>query len=156
MQRHYQKGVEAVNTNYPPLPFIFRFLYAIIIGINNTKTMPEAIKLKITDTAAGKGKIFHFAGEMDEYNLEEVTDAVKPFLDESRVKSLIFDFSELTFINSKGIGFLVSVHTHLSKDGRSLVLAHAQNQVVDVLRLVGLTSIIPYYPTLSEATATLK
>ncbi len=95
----------------------------------------------------------HLKGELDEVSVNPLKEAVDKELGNEAVKKLIFDLTDLNFINSKGIGYLVSVHTHLTKDGRSMAMAAAKQPVMDVVSLVGLTTIIPYFETLEEALA---
>jgi anti-anti-sigma regulatory factor len=45
------------------------------------------------------------------------------------------------------------VHTHLSKKQGKFILCAAQEAVMDVMSLVGLTSIIPHHEKLEEALA---
>jgi anti-anti-sigma factor len=105
----------------------------------------------IAESSTETTKILVFHGELDESYLEDLKKQLDPILDDANIKSLIFDLHDLEFINSKGIGFIVSIHTHLAKDKRTLILIDAQEAVMDVVSLVGLTSIIPYYSSLEEA-----
>jgi anti-anti-sigma factor len=113
--------------------------------------MSSDFSVEITDGNNPNIKVVHLSGELDEVSIERLRTYVDPILENKNVVKLIFDFEKLEFINSKGIGYLVSVHTHLAKDGRSLVIVGAVEPVMDVISLVGLTSIIPYYETLSDA-----
>lgn len=94
-------------------------------------------------------------GELDETNMEVLKEQLTPVITNEEIKTLILNLPELTFINSKGIGFLVSIYTHFAKQKRKIVLVNASEPVMDVISLVGLTSIIPYYQTLDGANASL-
>lgn len=107
----------------------------------------------ILDSKDASRKVVALHGELDESVLDSLKKSIDPFLNDSACAQLIFDLSDLEFVNSKGIGFIVSIHTHLSKDHRKLVLVGAQEAVMDVITLVGLTSILPYFATLDEALA---
>lgn len=106
---------------------------------------------QLTEVDNPQIKIIHLTGDLDEESSEILKGTVDPLLADEAVKTLIFDFSGLRFMNSKGIGYLVSVHTHLSKNGRVLSIVGANEAVMDVITLVGLTSIIPYFETVEEA-----
>lgn len=108
---------------------------------------------EVAATSNPEIKVIHLTGDLDEISIENLQQIVDPILSDPSIKRVIFDFSGLRFINSKGIGFLVAVHTHLSKAGRILVLVGANEAVMDVITLVGLTTIIPYHNTLDEAVA---
>lgn len=113
------------------------------------------LTVTISDGPVAGTKIITLAGEMDESSLETMKPQLDPLLADANVKILLFDLRQLEFINSKGIGYLVSVHTHLSKDQREMVLAGANEAVMDVISLVGLTTIIKYFNTFEEASAAL-
>jgi len=106
----------------------------------------------ISDGASPNVKVVALMGEMDESSIEGLKQNLDPILNDTNIKSLILDLSKLKFINSKGIGYLVSIHTHLSKDQRVLILTGANEEVMDVITLVGLTTIIKYFNTVEEAT----
>ncbi|QQR83774.1 STAS domain-containing protein [Candidatus Peregrinibacteria bacterium] len=113
----------------------------------------SSFSVSVSDRSTDSMKIFSFSGEMDEITLADVRTQVDPLLMDPMVKTIIFDLSELNYINSKGIGYLVAVHTHLSKDQRVLILSGATESVMDVIMLVGLPSIIRCVNTVEEALA---
>ncbi len=117
--------------------------------------MSSPIQITVAAPMAGTVKAA-LAGELDEEAVDKVKAALDPTLNDASVKNLMLVLSQLLFMNSKGIGLLVSMHTHLAKLGRRLVLAGAQEAVMDVMNLVGLTSIIPYYESEAEAVAALQ
>ncbi len=113
--------------------------------------MSSDFSVEVTDGKGPEVKVLHISGELDEVSVEQLKGHVDPFLNDKSVSELVFDFGKLEFINSKGIGYLVSIHTHLAKDGRSMAIAAASEPVMDVISLVGLTNIIPYHQSLDEA-----
>lgn len=115
--------------------------------------MTSNFSVNITDSSNPSIKVIELVGELDESRLEELKNSTDTVLNDSNVSSIIFNMANLEFINSKGIGFLVSFHTHLTKDGRKMILVAAQEAVMDVISLVGLTSIIPYFENVDEALA---
>lgn len=117
--------------------------------------MASELSVNIADGPNPAAKVVTLVGEMDESNIESIREQLDPLLNDLNITHLIFDLTQLEFINSKGIGYLVSVHTHLSKDKREMILAGAVEAVMDVISLVGLTTIIKYFNTVEEATASL-
>jgi len=111
----------------------------------------SGIAIKIYDALNPSIKVIGLEGEMDEPSLQDIKPNLDPILNDLTVMHVIFDLKDLNYINSKGIGYLVAVHTHLSKNQRKLILCSAQETVMDVMSLVGLTSIIPHFETLEEA-----
>jgi stage II sporulation protein AA (anti-sigma F factor antagonist) len=117
--------------------------------------MASELTVNISDGPNVASKVVLLTGEMDETSIESIRQQLDPVLNDQNVKTLVFDLSKLEFINSKGIGYIVSVHTHLSKDKRELILTCASEAVMDVISLVGLTTIIKYFATLEEALGSL-
>lgn len=113
--------------------------------------MSHDFSVEIEDSSKENAKVVHLNGELDELSIESLKEDIDPLLSNRSLTELILDLSNLEFINSKGIGYIVSIHTHLAKDGRVMKLASANEAVMDVISLVGLTTIIPYFTTLDEA-----
>ena len=109
------------------------------------------LDVTIADGPKEGSKTISLKGEMDEVSIDSLKSQIDLLLGDLNIKFLIFDLRQLEFINSKGIGYLVSVHTHLSKDKREMILAEANEAVMDVISLVGLTTIIKYFETVEEA-----
>lgn len=110
-------------------------------------TLSALVNALSTDSVS----VLDLKGELDEIGVQALTEQVDPLLSDNAIKKLVLNLHELEFINSKGIGYLVSIHTHLAKDARSLVLVDANEPVMDVISLVGLTTIISYHPDLETA-----
>ncbi len=108
-------------------------------------------KAKTPGALGGHYSVFALKGELDETRLEEIQAQLAPLLADKSAQALILDCSQMSYLNSRVIGYIVSLHTHLSREGRRLILAHAQEAVMDVFQLVGLATIIPYFATVEEA-----
>ncbi len=118
--------------------------------------MPSELLITIQDAGTPNAKVVALSGELDESNLDQIRTQLDPVLTDVSITKVLLDLTGLQFINSKGIGYIVSVHTHLSKDQRVLSMAAANEAVMDVISLVGLTSIIPYFATMDEALSSLN
>ena len=66
-------------------------------------------------------------------------------------KKVIFDLTEVTFLDSSGIGILVMCHAKLKKVGGSLRIAGARGMVEETLELTSVNKIVHLYPTVAEA-----
>ena len=65
--------------------------------------------------------------------------------------NIILDLEQLTYLNSKSIGFIADFFNRLQSKNSKLVLAKAQANVVDILNVVGIDQIVPMTQTLNEA-----
>lgn len=68
-------------------------------------------------------------------------------------KKVIFDLTEVRFLDSSGVGIIMMCHAKLRKAGGALRLAGAHGMVEEVLALTSVNKIIPLYPCAAEAAA---
>jgi anti-anti-sigma factor len=64
---------------------------------------------------------------------------------------LVLDMSGVSFLDSSGVGALVSIFVTRKHSGKSLALANMTKQATAVLEVSGLLKLIPAYPTVSAA-----
>jgi anti-sigma B factor antagonist len=65
--------------------------------------------------------------------------------------ALIIDFTGVPYIDSAGIGALVSAYVTHNKDGRSLALVGVNDRVRNALIVTRVESFFRFFPTLEEA-----
>lgn len=113
--------------------------------------MQTRLNLTIGETDAAHGiQSVKFDGEFDKAGHEEIRGRLEKCVEDFALKSLIFDFSQLKFINSEGIGYLMELHAHLVKRGRQLVIIGTNEHVKDVFETIGLTAVIKTFPDLNS------
>jgi anti-sigma B factor antagonist len=67
---------------------------------------------------------------------------------------LILDMSGLTFLDSAGVGALVSLFVSRRNLGKTLGVAALTTQGNAVLQVAGLTKLLPIFPTVEQALGT--
>lgn len=100
-------------------------------------------------------KIVSLAGEIDETNLGDLKEVIDPLLVNSDCQVLLLNLKDLNFINSMVISYFTNIYTKLTELNKKIIFIEANNQILDILDLVGLTTIIDNYSNLSEALKTL-
>ena len=81
------------------------------------------------------------AGEFDFAGRQLAEDV----LDSARgTGKLVLDLSELEFIDSMGIHFVVTAHERAREEGRPFTIVRGGPQVVRVFSLVGLDGVLPF------------
>lgn len=99
-----------------------------------------------------KIKIIKIAGQLDESNVDDEAKKIYEVIEGGGAGlSLIFDFGELEYMNSKSIGYLTDWYSKVSGNGGKVVVAQAKSNIVDILQVVGLTQLISTYPSIEEA-----
>ncbi|GFK93051.1 Putative anti-sigma factor antagonist [Fundidesulfovibrio magnetotacticus] len=86
----------------------------------------------------GECLIGRFAGEITMEITQDLKRAVEKALADTPAKPLVLDLSEVSFMDSSGIGFLVACNTRLQASGRALALLSPSSQVRKTLGLVQL------------------
>ncbi|MBU0727707.1 anti-sigma factor antagonist [Patescibacteria group bacterium] len=82
-------------------------------------------------------------GEIDQHNIEVITQPVTEQVNALPENSkLILDFTDVVYINSTFIGHLASWYNEVAKKNSQISIKNANNQVKDVLDLVGLGRVI--------------
>jgi len=73
---------------------------------------------------------------------------------EDDVKKVVIDLGDVNFINSSGLGSLISVHTTLQKGGGELRLARVGDKVQNLFVITQLVKVFDTYETVERALAT--
>lgn len=112
---------------------------------------PNDPNLEIRLPPAGSNyQSVEFYGDLDKAGQNIVQERIDKIVSDFNYPFLIFDFSNLNFINSEGIGLLMTIHSHLVKTNKELVIIGAKSNVKDVLDVIGIFSLLKYYRTLED------
>ena len=79
---------------------------------------------------------------------------VSPFLNAIRrenAPTVILDFSGVPYVDSSGLGSLVSAYTSCQKSGRRVALTGVNRRVMKVFEITKVEEIFLMFPTLSDA-----
>ena len=85
-----------------------------------------------------KELILTFFGEITLYNSDSLYNAIKSTIDSVHsITSLIFDFSETSYIASTGIGFLLEIKKYCDLKSISLYLMKLNDKIKTIFSLLG-------------------
>lgn len=97
-------------------------------------------------------KIIHVAGQLDESNVDtKIQEIYKIVETNPKGLNLIFDLSNLEYMNSKSIGYLTDLYGKITELGGQVAISNAKSNILDILQVVGLTQLIKTFTTLEEA-----
>ena len=86
--------------------------------------------------------VFH--GEMDEHSVKGVRDEIDDIIDNTRgLKSVTFDMSDVRFIDSTGLGFVIGRYKRLKAKRAELLLANVSKPVDKVFSTSGIYRFVP-------------
>ncbi len=81
---------------------------------------------------------------------EEFSKLLHKLLDEGK-KNVVVDLANVKFMNSSGLGMLISGYTTMKNGGGSLVLANATEKINSLLVITKLITIFDNYDSVEEA-----
>jgi anti-sigma B factor antagonist len=96
--------------------------------------------------------IIHFKGErLDAKDAPQCKIDLIDLITEKQKYQVVFDLNKLYFIDSSGLGVLLSVLRFLNTHGGELKLSHITKPVLTSLELVSLNKIFEIFETQEEA-----
>lgn len=110
----------------------------------------------VTDVRDLDYEVVEFHGELDKSTIPTTEQQMYDLIGSFQRHFLVLDLGDLTFINSEGIGFIVSIHMKLVKKNQVLLMAGMKPNVADVLELIGLPKLIPTFATVADAIQHIK
>jgi len=94
--------------------------------------------------------MLHYVGEITLEITGDLKRRLDAELDGNEVATVVIDLSDVTFMDSSGIGFLVSVNTRMRSAGRSFFLYRLSKPVEKTL---GLVQLLQFFQILADETA---
>ena len=86
------------------------------------------------------------SGELDEYSADDARKIIDGLiLDNVNVKKIVFDLSEVTFMDSTGIGLLIGRYKKIKQFNKNAYISGATVAAEKVIQLAGLYGIMPKY-----------
>jgi anti-anti-sigma factor len=107
--------------------------------------------MEVKKVVEGNVFIFQFEGNLILSDLEKARKLVKESIDGENAKNIVFDLENVDFIDSAGIGFIVSIFKSLKTKNGNFALASLKLKPKEVFKLTRLDKIIPIYDNTEAA-----
>ncbi|ADL42211.1 anti-sigma-factor antagonist [Caldicellulosiruptor obsidiansis OB47] len=95
--------------------------------------------------------ILKIKGELDQYNADRYRLRFDMKIVSPEVQKVVIDISELSFMDSSGVGFLVGRFKTAKAFAKELVLVCNSNYINKLLSTCGIEKLIKKYTTIEEA-----
>lgn len=95
--------------------------------------------------------IILISGEIDHHNAKQIRRQTESALNEMGGKHIIYDFTQVTFMDSSGIGMLIGRYKYLQALGGKLAIAGANEKIQEIIKLSGLAKILPTFSSIDVA-----
>ncbi|HOP28900.1 MAG TPA: STAS domain-containing protein [Spirochaetota bacterium] len=106
--------------------------------------------MDISSRVRGEVVILDISGEIDLYNAPEIKDIVNKLIEQKKY-SVVINLKEVTYIDSSGIGALISSLSNLKKYHGGLKIINVFASVKKVFELTKLTSFFEIYDSEDDA-----
>ena len=110
---------------------------------------PAQLNLEKLPSSNGTTLVTRLIGKL---SLETVHNFIQTLRPEPAAH-LVLDMSGVTFLDSAGVGALVSLFVHRRNVGKSFAIAGLTQQGMAVLQVAGLVKLLPNFPTVEAALA---
>jgi len=111
--------------------------------------------MEITQKRKGDIVVLVIVGEIDLYNAPEIKDIIHKLIEE-RNYNVIIDLEKVSYIDSSGIGALISSLSNLKKYQGGLKIINVYASVKKVFELTKLTSFFEIFDSENEAVASFN
>ena len=89
-----------------------------------------------------KQLIFKLEEDIDEFAVQKIRRKLDNEIERHMPKEIIFDFNNVSFMDSAGIGLILGRYKNVSILGGKLEVVNVNNQVIKILNMSGLSKII--------------
>ncbi len=87
--------------------------------------------------------------------VQEFSDILHKLIDDDK-KNVIVDLAETKFMNSSGLGMLISGYTTMKNGGGSMKLANATEKIESLLVITKLITVFEHYTSVEDAVNSYK
>jgi anti-sigma B factor antagonist len=106
--------------------------------------------LRVETEARNDHALVIASGEIDAATADSVADAVSAALSDGH-KKILLDFTDVTFIDSTGLGVLVKSHRAAEATDAWFAVVHPTPQTRKLIRVLGLDQLLHVYDTHEQA-----
>ncbi len=90
----------------------------------------------------GSTLVVKLKGELDQHFASTVREKIDRELQSSGSKNLIFDFKDVTFMDSSGIGVIVGRYKKVTACGGKMMIIRIQPQIDKIFEISGLKKLL--------------
>ena len=90
-----------------------------------------------------KQLVFEMEEEIDEYSVQNIKRRMDNEIQRYMPKEVIFDFSNVSFMDSAGIGLIIGRYKLIDMIGGELRVANVNSQIQKIFEMSGLLRLIP-------------
>ena len=98
--------------------------------------------------------VVKFAGDIDNLVCPSYKNKLETVIEENKYQRVIMDFTNVTFIDSSGIGLILGRYNQLKKHKGNLYMSGVNKQTEKLFNIAGLWTILEKYDSIDQALKT--
>ena len=110
--------------------------------------------MNVNFTSSARNLIVSVTCELDQHNASYLREQTDLKITHSNIKNLVFDFTNLDFMDSSGIGVIIGRYKLMRTMGGKVQIVVKKQSVKKILELSGIRKIVGIYENLSDAVKT--
>ena len=99
----------------------------------------------------GDSLFIYFKDELDHHAVTYLRETSDRLIEAGNVKNIVFDFKDVSFMDSSGIGLIMGRYKKVMFIGGKAAVTNVGNAVDRIFKISGLYKIIEKYDTIQEA-----
>lgn len=111
---------------------------------------------KIQFEKIGRSLVIKFDGEIDHHYAEDIRNKIDHEFNKQNCKNIIFDFTNVTFMDSSGIGMIIGRYKLAKEKNGTTFACSLKDNAKKLFIMSGLDKIITYHNTLEEILRTIS
>jgi anti-sigma B factor antagonist len=120
----------------------------IVVGPGyNPYMKSEPLQVERPFNSRGGGGVLVLKGPLVTENLADFQNAIR----RENVPTVILDLTEVPYIDSAGLGSLVTAYVTRHKSGQRTVLTGVNSRIVHLLEITKMAQLFPIFPSLADA-----
>ncbi len=96
-----------------------------------------AVRLVIADNTISA----YLSGEIDHHNARMIRLEIDLAIERNSPKELVLDFSEVSFMDSSGIGLIMGRYRQMAPLGGKIIIDNTSGQIKKIMKLAGIEKI---------------
>lgn len=85
---------------------------------------------------------FYFYSDFDYMKIQSIKSEVLSIIEKNKIKKVYFDFDEVSFVDSTGIGFVLARYRELSKSKIEVILCNLSKENKVIFEMSGIFQIM--------------
>lgn len=107
--------------------------------------------MQLSFKISNKTLIVSIIGEIDHHSAEQAREKIDRHIDNNSIKNIVFDFADVNFMDSAGIGVIIGRYKKVTPLGGRVAVVNTRPQIKRILEISGIPKISGLYDSIETA-----